>query len=261
MITGRDIKALAEAAGKAIMKVYTRDDQQAVELKSDRSPLTEGDRVSHDLIVSGLQEFTPDLPVISEEGCDSPPSSGVFWLVDPLDGTKEFLKKTGEFTVNIALIESGRPIAGIVHAPAIGTTWLTSPAGAERYDPGQDTPVRLQTQRAGHPPRLVASRDHLGNRMLSLLQLHPDLPIANRGSSIKFCMIADAQADLYLRDGPTMPWDTAAAHAVLAAAGGDVLSLDGAPLDYSTPTRPNPQFIAIGDISFDWRSLISSGDK
>lgn len=254
------IVALAGRAGEAVLEVYARGAGGAgTTHKEDRSPLTLADRASHDVIVRGLAALTPDIPVISEEAA---PAAGAAeaplrWVVDPLDGTKEFLKRTGEFTVNIALVRGATPVAGVVHAPVTGTTWVGARDGARRIAPGV-APATLRTTR---PPsatalRVVASRDHAGPAVRALLARCPGAETLSIGSSLKFCLVAEGRADLYLRDGPTMEWDTAAAQAVLAAAGGAVLTLDGAPLAYGKPSLRNPFFVAIGDPEFDWASVV-----
>ncbi|MBI1842200.1 MAG: 3'(2'),5'-bisphosphate nucleotidase CysQ, partial [Verrucomicrobia bacterium] len=186
---------------------------------------------------------------------------GEFWLVDPLDGTKEFLKQSGEFTVNIALIRDRRPVLGVVHAPAIGLTYWADDGGLAHRRRGSG-PAEVIRARAPQRGRLtaVASRDHAGPRVEAWLRGHPDAQTTSMGSSLKFCLVAEGAADLYLRDLPTMEWDTAAAHAVLAAAGGTVWTLDGSPLRYGKPGLRNPGFAALVDraIYFDEFSSPSS---
>lgn len=254
-----DVLVLAEAAGAAIMGIYSKG-SAAVDSreKADASPLTEADRRSHRLLMAGLARLTPDIPVISEEGDDPSrhASAPIRWVVDPLDGTKEFIKRTGEFTVNIALVQGTTPVLGVVHAPALGTSWFGDAGGAYRCrGPQRDS---IQTRRAPSLTalRIVASRDHAGPQVTSLLARFPGAETLSMGSSLKFCLVAEGRADLYLRDGPTMEWDTAAAHAVLRAAGGDVLTLDGASLPYGKPGLRNPHFIAVGDSSVHWPAVL-----
>ena len=252
--------ALAEAAGRAILEIYVRGDT-TVTLKDDRTPLTEADQASHRVIAEGLQRLTPDVPVISEEGEAPDPamfrSGSIYWLVDPLDGTKEFIKRTGEFTVNIALVRDGRPVAGVVHAPVLGKSWVAGGNAAELRDGPERSPLRVRT---ANPDRLgvVASRDHAGPDVKALLERVPGAETLSMGSSLKFCLIAEGKADLYLRDGPTMEWDTGAAQAVLEAAGGGVFTLEGACLSYGKPELRNPKFVAVGDPTLDWASLVRS---
>lgn len=263
MISSDELVTLAQSAGEAILEVYRRDDT-VVEHKRDHSPLTEADRRSHEVIVAHLTARFPDVPIVSEEDADEPTrpvdAPEQFWLVDPLDGTKEFIKRTGEFTVNIALVRRGVAVAGVVHAPVLGVSWVTTESGAERREGAVRLPLAVCTPAPQPALRVVASRDHAGPRVTAMLQRIPEATTLSMGSSLKFCLVAEGQADLYFRDGPTMPWDTAAAHAVLAAAGGDVYALDGAPLRYDAPRTLNPQFVAVGDRHLPWASLISEGE-
>ena len=258
------VVALAREAGNAILPIYSRSDRNTVvDWKADRTPLTAGDRASHDVIIAGLTALEPHTPIVSEEG-DAPVGSGLVsgaphWMVDPLDGTKEFLKGTGEFTVNIALIRDGRPLAGVVHAPVLGRTWIGGVDGAERREGNLREPIsvrRILPDRLG----VVASRDHAGPRVMELLARLPGAETVSMGSSLKFCVIAEGNADLYLRDGPTMEWDTAAGQAVLEAAGGGVFTLDGEPLRYTKRDFRNPRFVAVGDLSWKWRELLRAED-
>ena len=255
-----DVARLAEHAAAAILKVY--DSEFAVEHKDDRSPLTAADLASHHVLVEGLAALTPDIPVLSEE------SAGVawstrsvwsrYWLVDPLDGTREFVKRNGEFTVNVALIEDHRPVLGIVQAPVTGeiaAAWRGGGAWIGR--PGEK--ARHVTTRQRTTSLVVAgSRSHASAReeeLLARLGHCAKLPL---GSSLKFLRIASAEADLYIRLGPTSEWDTAAGQCVLEQAGGAVLDMQGEPLSYNTrPTLINPDFVAIGDPSADWSALFS----
>ena len=257
------VVALAHEAGRAIMAIYEAGaDAAGVRTKDDQSPLTLADEASHAVIVAGLAKLTPDIPVISEE--DSHPSAvaanALRWVVDPLDGTKEFVKRTNEFTVNIALVRGTTPIAGVVHAPALGVTWVGDESGATRHEAGARAVMRVTAQPSLTALRIVASKDHAGPAVRAMLDRMPEAQTLSMGSSIKFCLVAEGRADLYLRDGPTMEWDTAAAHAVLRAAGGDVLTLDGQSLTYGKPDLRNPHFMAVGDLSVDWPSVVSSPD-
>lgn len=256
MISPTLLMELAVAAGNAILEVYERSGPVSVSSKSDDSPLTDADRRSHEVIMDGLARLSPGCPVVSEEDNGRLVDAPVFWLVDPLDGTKEFVKKTGEFTVNIALIEHGVPTAGVVHAPVLRRTWVTVGEGAEVRDDSGATTLRVSRPADVAAPRLVASRDHAGLQVAALLARLPGSTTLSMGSSLKFCLLAEGRADMYFRDGPTMPWDTAAAHAVLRAAGGDVLALSGEPLRYHEPRARNPHFVALGDLGFPWATLL-----
>ncbi len=254
-----EICSLAERAGVEAMRFY--NNANTVTLKQDSSPLTDADRASHELIVHALPLLLPDVPVISEESKDATlaPTANRFWLVDPLDGTKEFLKATGEFTVNIALIEKGRAILGVVHAPAIGLTYYAAlDHGAFRQTQGQTAvPIKSQLFNSARP-RVVASKDHAGPLVQAMLSRLANAELKSMGSSLKFCLVASGDADIYLRDVPTMEWDTAAAQCVVEAAGARLLTLEGAPLRYGKPGLRNPSLITIGDPSLSWAPLIKS---
>lgn len=254
------VVSLAQRAGEAILQVYGRGNGDPdVTWKEDRTPLTQADQASHRVILDGLRELTPEIPVISEEGdpgeWDDISGDALHWMVDPLDGTKEFLKRTGEFTVNIALIRDGSPVAGVVHAPVLERCWIGGVDGAEVRGAGGWERLKV---RPATPERLrvVASRDHAGPRVTALLASLSGAQTLSMGSSLKFCLIAEGRADLYLRDGPTMEWDTGAAQAVLEAAGGGVYTLDGRPLEYGKKDRRNPHFVAVGDLALDWRAIM-----
>lgn len=259
MISLDDVRASADLAGAAILEVYAAGAGAAeVTAKGDGSPLTLADRRSHEVIVAALAALTPDIPVISEEGVQT---LGAFparcWVVDPLDGTKEFINRTDEFTVNIALVEGGVPVLGVVLAPALGVTWLGGPDGATRIQGGRSARIGIEAAPTLDTLRVVASKDHAGPQVKALFARLPGTQAVSKGSSIKFCLVAEGKADLYFRDGPTMEWDTAAAHAVLRAAGGEVYTLDGATLGYGKAGLQNPHFAAVGSSALDWRALIA----
>ena len=208
---------LALAAGTAILEVYRQD--FSVETKGDNSPLTAADLASHRIIVDGLQALTPALPVLSEESSDIPWSVrqgwSRYWLVDPLDGTREFVKKNGEFTVNIALIENGRPMFGVVYAPVLDSLWHGArDVGAFLREGDGDIALAVRKP-ASSPLRVAASRSHLDARTAALLQRMGEIESVGLGSSLKFCRIAEGTMDFYPRFGPTSEWDTAAAQCVL----------------------------------------------
>lgn len=251
--------ALARQAGAAIMQVYARD--FAVETKADASPLTEADLAAHRLICDGLRAMTPDIPVLSEEAADIPwecrRAWDTLWLVDPLDGTREFVKKNGEFTVNIALIERHEPTLGVIYAPALDEmVHAERGVGAYLRTPGGD--VALSTTRpAAAPLRVAASRSHLTERTARLLDALGEHERHGLGSSLKFCRLAEGRIDFYPRFGPTSEWDTAAGQAILETAGGCVVGLDGHPLRYNTKdSLLNPDFLALGDPSLAWRDWL-----
>lgn len=245
---------LAREAGRAILAVYD-DGNTGVTRKADDSPLTEADLASDRILSEGLRAQWPTIPIVSEESTAEPAAKGArtLFLVDPLDGTKEFLKRNGEFTVNVALVEDGRPLAGVVHAPALGLTYYGDANGATRWD--EKSEARISTRRIAADLRVVGSRSHSTPETDAFLARLPAHEFIAAGSSLKLCRVAEAAADLYPRFGPTMPWDIAAGHAVLAAAGGIIERIDGAPLRYEDPTSLNPPFIAAGDPS--WRRILS----
>jgi len=245
------VREIARAAGDAIMNIYAQD--FAVELKDDRSPLTEADRAAHEIIVARLGRLTPELPVLSEESAPGVVGKrrqwSMFWLVDPLDGTKEFIKRNGEFTVNIALIENHSPVLGTVVAPAIGTTY-TGIAGIGAWkQTGGGAPMPIEVRRpAADPLRVVGSRSHASPALAAFLDQIGPHEIKPMGSSLKICLVAEGEADLYPRLGPTSEWDTAAAQAILISAGGSMMDLTGAPLAYNArESILNPHFLALGD--------------
>ncbi len=254
------VVALAEDAGRAILAVYSTDFE--VQSKSDESPLTQADLASNRCIVAGLNELTPDIPIISEESglpdFEERRQWNRYWLIDPLDGTKEFVNRNGEFTVNIAFIENNRPIFGVVHVPVQDKTYVgCEGAGAELRDSGAaPKPIQVTSKRA-NSVRVVGSRSHRGASLdayLSRLGEHDMIPM---GSSLKFCVIAEGRADLYPRLGLTSEWDTAAAQAAVEQAGGRVVTLDGKPLEYNTKSDIlNPHFFVIGGIDRDWLALL-----
>ena len=222
--------------------------------KDDRSPLTAADLAAHRCIVSRLAELTPAIPVLSEESKDHDIADRRqwtrFWLVDPLDGTREFIKRNGEFTVNIALIEDGVAVFGVIQQPVTGALWHGVPGhGAFRRDGGADVAIHARIP-AASPLRIAASRSHRDARTQALLDALPGSEVLGCGSSLKFCRIAEGAMDLYPRFGPTSEWDTAAGQAILEAAGGAVLDPQGRPFRYSQrDTLLNGDFIALGDVA------------
>jgi 3'(2'),5'-bisphosphate nucleotidase len=246
---------MALEAGAEILHVYAGD--IAVSRKADESPVTAADHAAEAVIVARLHAAFPGVPVIAEEGMaqgDEPGGAERFFLVDPLDGTKEFISRNGEFTVNIALIERGEPVAGVVYAPAAGRAfWGERGRGAfeARVSHGRvdDATIRpIAVAAAPVRPRVLASRSHLDDATRGFLERLGDCEVMAAGSSLKFCLIAAGEADLYPRFGRTMEWDTAAGHAVLAAAGGRVETTEGKPFVYGKRDRAwaNPPFIASG---------------
>jgi 3'(2'), 5'-bisphosphate nucleotidase len=244
-----DVRHIAHEAAEAILQIYHTANFQ-VDFKADDSPLTQADMAAHRLIVSRLQALTPDIPILSEE------SPGItyrerqhwseFWLVDPLDGTREFVQRNGEFTVNIALVRQHQPVLGVVHVPVQHLTyWAAEQLGAFKTAAGHT--VTLQASRAlTLPMKVVASRSHAGAETQAFLDnLRHDyaLEVVSKGSALKLCMVAEGAADLYPRLGPTMEWDTAAAQCVVEQAGGRVITLENTPLQYNKEHLLNPFFM------------------
>jgi 3'(2'), 5'-bisphosphate nucleotidase len=240
---------LAKRAGREIMKIYNTD--FAVETKADSSPVTEADRVAEDLITSGIREgITSSFPIIGEEafaaGTAPVIGSGPFWLVDALDGTKSFISKNDQFTVNIALIDGGRPALGVVHAPALGDTYWGSKAGAFAEHTGEETRTISCRLPAEDGMVVVASLNHRSPELEEYIAQLNVKSSTGAGSSLKFCLVATGAADIYPRLGRTMEWDIAAGHAVVNAAGGSVRKLDDSPMNYAKPGFENPDFIVRG---------------
>ncbi len=254
-----DVRAIAADAGQRILEIYERG--YTVSIKGDGSPLTEADREAHTLIVARLKALTPDVPVLSEESAETAYEDRSdwksFWLVDPLDGTKEFIKRNGEFTVNIALIEGQSPVLGVVSAPAVGVAyWACQGHGAFKQDRGGAVqPIRSRVYQGGKA-RVVASRSHPGEQLARFLsnvahaQAEPET--LSMGSALKLCLVADGTADVYPRFGPTSEWDTAAAHCVVQIAGGRITAMDKAPLQYNKRSLLNPWFLVSGAGDYDW---------
>ncbi|MEO9872939.1 3'(2'),5'-bisphosphate nucleotidase CysQ [Ekhidna sp.] len=242
-------KESALAAGEEILRIY-KSGNFSVEVKSDDSPLTKADKAAHNKIVSILEKTK--IPILSEEGRDIPylerSKWEYFWMIDPLDGTKEFIKKNGEFTVNIALIHAGKAILGVVYPPVIGELyWAIERNGA--YKERNNVVSRLSTTKKELKEsgvRVVASRSHMNEETEKYLGKFKDADIVSKGSSLKFLLVASGEADVYPRFAPTMEWDTAAAHAIVSEAGGQVVLEDGiTPLTYNKQNLLNTSFIAL----------------
>lgn len=251
---------ISRRAGSAILEIYARD--FSVVEKADSSPLTQADLAAHHLICAALAELDPDTPVLSEESVDIPFSERrrwqEYWLVDPLDGTREFVKRNGEFTVNIALILNHVPVMGVVHVPVSGKTYFGArELGAFRRD-GEKDAVEISCRRpSAKPVIVVGSRSHGNPGLAQRLNAIGTYELISMGSSLKFCLVAEGKADFYPRFGPTSEWDTAAGQAVVEAAGGRVTTLDGWPLLYNRKeSLLNPEFLAFGDTGVDWAALV-----
>jgi 3'(2'), 5'-bisphosphate nucleotidase len=252
--------ALAREAGREILAIYNSN--FAVQHKADSSPLTLADLRAHTTLVNGLRALTPHIPILSEEASDIAFSErsawSSHWLVDPLDGTREFVSRNGEFTVNIALIEQHRAVLGVVHVPTNDVTFSALEQFGAFKQSADAPPVRIQTQRpAAQPLRVVSSRSHAKDGAEDYQQILGPYTLVKVGSSLKFCILAEGAADLYPRLGNTSEWDTAAGQAVLEAAGGNVVDLQGRPLRYNTRAELlNPHFVAFADQSRAWWQLL-----
>ena len=245
------VERIARNAGDAIISVYARE--FSIEEKEDKSPLTEADKAAHNIIVRGLQALPEQIPILSEEDIESFAGAGAegrYWLVDPLDGTKEFIKRNGEFTVNIALIENGKPVLGVVTAPALEVGYVAAQGlGAFKVEAnGARKAISVSGKpKAGAAWRVVGSRSHPSPDLAAWLEQLGEHTMLPMGSSLKLCLIAEGSADAYPRVGPTCLWDTGAAHAVVLEAGGRVETLEGTALSYANPSEKlNPYFVVWG---------------
>lgn len=252
----QQVITIAKQASEKILAVYNTEFD--VTSKEDNTPLTEADMAAHHIITKGLQQLTPEIPILSEESVDIPfkvrRQWDRYWLVDPLDGTREFVKRNGEFTVNIALIDNHRAILGVIHTPVSGVLYFANnQEGSFKQIPGKD-PVAIHTRSKEVSPTLVAgSRSHRGSSLKEFLEKLGDHEIVSMGSSLKSCLVAEGSVDIYPRLGPTSEWDTAAAQCIVENAGGKLLDLSMQPLLYNKKNSLlNPHFIVIGDPDYDW---------
>jgi 3'(2'), 5'-bisphosphate nucleotidase len=259
-----DLVEIARKAGEVILEIYGQEID--VTQKDDDSPLTQADLASHRVICGALESLTPDIPLLSEESADidfeTRSSWRRYWLIDPLDGTKEFINRNGEFTVNIALVEDNRPVMGVVHVPVSGVTYTgIEGLGATRRE-GSQKPGPIQVRRpCADPMVVVGSRSHANPVLNEILESMGKFDLVSMGSSLKFCLVAEGEADFYPRLGPTSEWDTAAAHAVVTAAGGQIVTLRGRPLQYNLKASLlNPEFLVIADSDRDWITPFSAYD-
>lgn len=262
--------AIARAAGDAILKVYHNENGFETEKKADSSPVTEADLAAHHILLPALSALDPDIPVLSEEsevpGYEIRSGWQQYWIIDPLDGTKEFIKRNGEFTVNIALIdENGAPILGVVYVPVLDITYAgAKDIGAFKITAKEESSIEIKKiadKLPGEPLNVVASRSHgseaVEDCVSKLEQRFKNVERQSMGSSLKLCLVAEGAADLYPRLAPTSEWDTAAAQAVVEAAGGTVVDTDLKLLRYNTKSDIlNPYFYVIGDTGFDWSALL-----
>ncbi len=260
-----NVLAIAEQAGEAIKEIYHHAEPVEVQTKSDDSPVTAADHAAHKVIVAKLAALTPEIPIFSEESEAIPFEERQqwqrYWLVDPLDGTKEFINRTGEFTVNIALVENNEPVAGVVTVPLKEQAYVGGQGvGAFKVDKGNWQKISVRTV-SDKELVVVGSRRHGAERLNGLLENMNaqgyKTDMTSMGSSLKFCLIAEGKADVYPRLAPTSEWDTAAAQAVLMEAGGRVVATDFQPLTYNRKESVlNPEFHALGDPAVDWATLL-----
>lgn len=255
------VVGIARDAARVILEVYRG--RFEVGRKDDDSPLTAADMAAHRRIVDGLRMLTPDIPVLSEESAHAIPAQERLgwprlWLVDPLDGTREFVRRNDEFCINIALVEQGVPCFGLVLAPVTGTLWHGAPgAGAYRRDPDGGERAIATRRPAAAPLRVAASRSHADPRTMALIGRIGATEAISIGSALKFCLLAEGRLDVYPRFAPTSEWDTAAGQAIVEAAGGVVLDPQGRPLRYNLrPTLLNGEFIALGDAALPWQTWL-----
>jgi 3'(2'), 5'-bisphosphate nucleotidase len=248
---------LAWTAGALILGIYESDYE--IESKHDETPVTTADLAAHDAIVEGLAELTPNVPVLSEESAGIPFATRSrwqhYWLVDPLDGTREFIKHTGEFTVNLALVGNHRPLLGIIHAPVTGVTYFAwNNGGAYKFSDGVDEAHKIYTRPLEDAPvRVAGSRGYAVKSLQTFLRRLDNYEYVGVGAALKPCLIAEGSVDVYPRLGPTSEWDTAAAQCILEEAGGKFTDLHLQPLRYNTkPSLTNPPFIAFGDDRRNW---------
>lgn len=252
--------SLSKLAGERIMTIYNQD--FSVVRKDDNSPLTEADMAAHAVIDDGLEDLAPEYPLLSEESATIPFEDRkrweYYWLVDPLDGTREFIKRNGEFTVNIALIHEHRAILGVVYAPALSVCYFAAQGLGAYKQEGDNAPVRIHVQSKHRDKVIVAgSRSHRGESLDRFLENLGDYELLSMGSALKSCLVAEGTADLYPRLGPTSEWDTAAAHSIVEEAGGRLTNTQMVDLPYNTKeSLLNPHFFVFGDDSVDWSKYL-----
>ena len=253
----KPVLALAEQAGEAVMKIYTQAVKTDVCLKADHTPVTAADLISHEILTKGLQLLTPGIPVISEESAAQPFTERQtwrqYWLIDPVDGTTEFIEGTDEFVINIALIEDHIPVLGMIYAPVSKIAYeATRGCGAFKHSPEGTYEFLNSRALPQNSVTLVLSRRH-GKRTSEFLERFEPYELLQRGSALKFGLLAEGRADIYPRLGPTSEWDTAAGQCIVEEAGGQVVDFSGQPLRYNTKdSLENPPFIALGDAQVEW---------
>lgn len=257
-------RRLAIEAGQKIMTIYEAD--YAVSMKEDRTPLTTADLASHRLIVEGLSQLAPSYPILSEESDQIPFTERArwqtYWLIDPLDGTREFINRNGEFTVNIALIHEHEAVLGVVYAPALGLCYHAGRGQGAYKDDAQGDPQAIRVRKLGtRKPTIAGSRSFATDALHDFLKKVGDHQLISMGSALKFCLVAEGTADLYVRLGLTSEWDTAAAHCVVEQAGGRLTRTDMSPLRYNTKeSLLNPDFFVMGAQAPDWSRYLATSE-
>lgn len=255
---------IARTAGKKILEIY--NSSYSIEHKDDNSPLTDADMASHHSIVDALTVLTPEIPVLSEESAKLPFAErscwNTYWLVDPLDGTREFIKRNGEFTVNIALIHEHKSVIGVINVPVTGTDYFAWQGGGSFKSENGSEPSQIRVRDKHNNQLIVAgSRSHGSDSLQRYIDKLGDVDLISMGSSLKLCLVAEGKADLYPRLGLTSEWDTAAAHCIVEQAGGYITKTDMSPLEYNTKdSLLNPFFFVFADNSIDWSSYLDEGD-
>lgn len=263
----RDIKELldpviqvAYEAGRKIMEIYEQD--YAVESKSDKTPVTEADMAADAIIINGLRALTPEFPILSEESepfsFEERSSWPRYWLVDPLDGTREFINRNGEFTVNIALIQGQEAVIGVIYAPVVGALYYAAKGEGAYKREGLEEPQTIHVRdKCPHKVIIAGSRSYASPDFLKFAEKLPDYEIMCMGSALKSCLVAEGRADIYARLGPTSEWDTAAAQCIVEEAGGRITRTDMTRLEYNTKdSLLNPYFFVFGDTSIDWSGYL-----
>ena len=254
-----NVRDIARLAGREILRIYAENYE--VTRKEDNTPVTTADYAAHDVIVNNLAELTPEIPVLSEESEKIPyrirETWTRYWLIDPLDGTREFIKRNGEFSVNIALIDNHRSILGVIYAPVLRDEYFAWQDGGAFKQHQNEPQQSIQCRKVNHRITVAGSRSHGTVRYLQFVENLGDCEILAMGSSIKSCLVAEGAADVYPRLGATSEWDTAAAQCIVEEAGGYMQTLDGLPLRYNTrDSLTNPEFLVYGDDSVNWQTYI-----
>ncbi|MEM1243895.1 MAG: 3'(2'),5'-bisphosphate nucleotidase CysQ [Pseudomonadota bacterium] len=257
-----DLIQLAKQAGKAIMEVYQQKTPVDVKIKADKTPVTQADLIAHQVIKNKLQQLTPEIPILSEEAANIDFSERkkwhTYWLIDPLDGTKEFIQRTDEFTVNIALIAQHHSVLGVVYAPVLDWCYYASRSTKAYKIEAQQPPHEIKVRQAGDKLTVALSRRHGHKEFAPYLEKIRGHEIIKKGSSLKSCLIAEGKADIYASMGPTSEWDTGASQCIVEVAGGRVCDLEFNPLCYNTKASLiNPPFIVVGDASYNWKQFFN----